>query len=121
MLRIEIPNIVDFEEIRKEFIKANDSAITVAAAAAVTGVRAAQPVRTGRLVSQVGIKFFAQKNGCKGAAVKVIGDRHFVAHILEYGSKHIKAQQNFARAFAAIEERIHSVYMQEFLASLEKL
>lgn len=42
--------------------------------------------RTGRLLSQAGIRIFRQRNGLFGASVRILGDRAHVAHINEVGA-----------------------------------
>ena len=123
MFRIDIPTVIDFDAIAKDFIKANDAAMVAAAAAAVTPLRAAQPVKTGKLASEVGIKFFKQRNKLRGAALKVIGDRSFIAQILEFGTRdgRIKARHTFERAEAALGPLIESTYNRVFFETLENL
>lgn len=43
--------------------------------------------RTGQLVSQTVAKYFHRRNGLLGVALKVMGDRRFIAHMNEYGTK----------------------------------
>jgi hypothetical protein len=121
MFKIEIPTVIDFAAITKSYIKANDAAITAAAAAGVMPLRAAQPVKTGKMASEVGIKFFRQKNKLLGASLKVIGDRHFVSVILENGTHdgRIKARHTFERAEASIDGLIQATYERTFFQSLE--
>lgn len=118
MFKIQIQTNFKFDDVAKEIIEAHKYAMTAAAAVATTPLKAAVPFRTGRMASQVGIRFFVQKNKLLGASIKIIGDRHFVAHILEYGSKHIKARHTFERVQAAIESQILAVYDAAFTRKL---
>ena len=118
---IQIKTNFTFDDVIKEIIQAHEAAVIAAAGVATTPVRAAMPVgKTGKMAQQVGIRFFKQKNKLMGASIKVIGDRHFVAHILEYGTKdgRIKARHTFERAQAAIEANILSVYDDTFTRKL---
>jgi hypothetical protein len=117
---IQIKTNFTFDDVIKEIVQAHEAAVIAAAGVATTPLKAAVPFDTGRMASQVGIRFFKQKNKLMGASIKVIGDRHFVAHILEYGTKdgRIKARHTFERAQAAIESQILSVYDDTFTRKL---
>jgi hypothetical protein len=122
MFSVKITTNFTFEDVRKEIIDANDRAITNAAAVATTRVRPFIPVKSRRMLAQIGIRFFKQKNKMRAASIQVIGDRHFVAHILEYGTRdgRIPAKENFAKAFAAIESQLADIYTTTFYQTLEQ-
>jgi hypothetical protein len=123
MFKIEIPTVIDFSKIKQDFIRANDYAIVEAAARAVGPVKAAMPVKTGVMMNEVGIKFFRRRNLLKGASIKVIGKRHFVANILENGTRdgRIKARHTFEHVSASIEALMVQVYQEAFFRKLEEL
>jgi len=122
MFQISVQTNFTFDDVRKEIIEANDQAMTVTAAQATSRVRPFIPVKSGRMASQVAIRFFRQKNKMRAASVRIIGDRHFVAHILEYGTKdgRIAAHGNFAKAFVAIESQLADIYTTTFFQTLEQ-
>ncbi len=124
MIKISIPTVIDFEKISKDFIKANDAAMLVAAAKGIGPLRAALPVgKTGELTSQVGIRVFKQRNKLRGASLKVIGPRYKVSAILEKGTKdgRIKARRTFDKVAAQISSLLASTYEQVFFSTLESL
>lgn len=87
MFRLDIKLPVNFaKEIEAEIIKANDAAIRAAANYAIGPLRANMPVKSGRMQQQTQIHFFTRRSGMLGAALKVMGDRHFVSRILEDGA-----------------------------------
>jgi hypothetical protein len=124
MFQIGIPTVIDFDAMSTNFIKANDAAMKAAAAAGVGPLRSITPVgKTGKMVSETGIKFFRQKNKLLGASLKVIGDRHFVSHILDIGTRdgRIKARNTFEHAANIAEARMFAVYEEVFFQTLEAL
>ncbi len=124
MFKLEIPTIIDFDAITKSYIKANEAAMKAAAAAGIGPLRSITPVgKTGQMVAQTSIKFFRQKNKLLGASLKVIGNRHFVSHILDIGTKdgRIKARNTFERAADMSEARMFAVYEEVFFKTLEAL
>lgn len=150
MISVKLPANLDeiFRNAPKQIIQANDAAITVAAARALPPLRAAQPVgKTGQLQSQTVIKLFRTRSPrMLGAALKVIGDRHFVSHILEYGAAShggrgsrgifgrtrrvragaspdrgpIAARHTFERVWRSIESQIRQAYNDTFSKELAK-
>jgi len=77
--------------------------------------------RSGRLFRQVKVKYFNRRDGMLGAAIKVKGDRSFVARFHEHGTKShgrgggpLIARQVFARTWKAIEQATATLYAQSF-------
>ena len=67
--------------------EAHNAAVPEAAAAGLRTLRPMVPFGTGLLRRQTVIKYFRRRNGLLSAALKVLGKRKFVMHILEYGAK----------------------------------
>lgn len=145
MLEVKF-NIPDLEKlVLSAVMQANDAGIRAAANYAIVPLKAAIPVKTGQMRDQTQIHYFRKRSGFLGASLKVIGQRHFVAHILEYGaSSHggrlssgsrkktkrtragsrgdrgpIPAKHTFAKVFQAIESQIIGTYEGAFVRSME--
>lgn len=141
MMKISFPVVIDFDKITKQFIKANDVAMTETAARVLTPLRANQPAKTRKLRSQTVVKYFRSKRTkLLGASLQVLGERRFVNNILENGAKShggrgtnkrkirpgsrgdrgpIAARHVFEKTWRAIESQAVAIYTEAFLRALQ--
>lgn len=146
-IQIKLPDLE--KEIRDRVVAANNAAVKATAPVALAAVRPAIPVKTGAMQRQTQIKYFKRQFGMIGASIKVMGSRHFVEHILEYGSRThggrrakgsrvrkgakfnskahtssrgpIRARHIFRNVFQSIQSTLESTYSSVFSSTFNSL
>jgi HK97 gp10 family phage protein len=118
--------------LEKRVVKAEDRAVVQAAAVARNAIRqqlsfagSVAPVgflgkRSGRLVSQVKVKYFRRSDGSRGASIKVRGDRGYIARFAEAGTKHQIARHMFATAWQQVARQVESKLLDAFDNEMKK-